>query len=501
MNQSQAKKIVIVGGGTAGWMTANLLISQLKGVEVSLIESKDIGIIGVGEGSTPHLKLFFDAIGVKDSEWMPHCNATYKNGITFANWSQVAGYQSYFHPFAAQLDDLFTVPLFLQNVRARMNGFHVNAHPDQYFLETYLTRNNLAPLPNESFPFGVAYGYHFDSALLGQFLAQKAQSQGVNRMVGNVVDTELAPDGNISAVRCEDGTKLEADYFVDCSGFNSLLLQKGLNVGFRDYKDNLFNDSAVVMPSKRSEKIPVETRSTALEHGWAWQIPLTARFGNGYVYSSNYINSDQAELELRQHLNMVDEDVDVRHLSMKVGRVEKHWHKNCLAVGLSQGFIEPLEATALALTFNTISQFTQCLQQGNFTNQYQDLFNQDINARFEGIRDYIVCHYKANQRQNNQYWQDNANNNQISDQLQHILHLWQHSKNFAEDMTQQKLGGSYQPKSWACLLAGYGLFPNQSTKMPPNPTQYQQELDSVSDFIRRCGLNFVDHNQCLQKQQ
>ena len=171
-NMTRHKKFLIVGGGTAGWMAANLLATQLEGVDISLIESKDIGIIGVGEGSTPHLKLFFDMIKVPDAEWMPQCNATYKNGITFDGWSKIGGYESYFHPFAAQLDDIFTVPLFFKNVLARMQGYNVCAHPDDYFLETYLTRNNLGPLADESFPFGVAYAYHFDSALLGKFLAE-----------------------------------------------------------------------------------------------------------------------------------------------------------------------------------------------------------------------------------------------------------------------------------------------------------------------------------------
>ena len=491
------KKIVIVGGGTAGWMAANLLATHWQDTEICLIESQEIGIIGVGEGSTPHLKLFFDAIKLSDAQWMPSCNATYKVGITFDQWSSVKGFESYFHPFAAQTDDVFTLPLFFKNIQARMQGHAVDAHPDKYFLESYLAKNQLGPLAAESFPFGIAYGYHFDSALLGQFLAQHAQGLGVTRIEGKVGDVQLDGNGDISAVKLEGDKVLEADFFIDCSGFHSLLLQQSLQVSFNSYQDSLFNDAAVVMPSCLSPHIPVETRSTALSNGWAWQIPLRNRFGNGYVYSSSYIDAKQAETELRQHLGLLDSDVEARHLQFKVGRVDKHWHKNCLAVGLSQGFIEPLEATAIALSFNTIAQFIQYFQQGQFSKQYQDAFNQDINTRFDGIRDYVVCHYKANQRRDTQYWRDNAANQQISDKLKQILHLWRHSPNFVADMHQYKLMGSYQPKSWACMLAGYGVFPEVTNRQMVDNAHYQQEIAALEDFIRRCGLNFKKHAELL----
>jgi 2-polyprenyl-6-methoxyphenol hydroxylase-like FAD-dependent oxidoreductase len=496
-NDGKPKKIVIVGGGTAGWMAANLFANKWKGTEICLVESKEIGIIGVGEGSTPHLKLFFDAIGVADSQWMPRCNATYKNGITFDKWSSTAGFESYFHPFAAQTDDIFTVPLFFKNIQARKQGYNVDAHPDKYFLESYLSKNNLGPLPDECFPFGVAYGYHFDSALLGLFLAENAQMLGVTRVYGNVADVLVKNDGNLSAVTLSGGSLLEADFFIDCSGFNSIIMQKTLKVGYKSFKDNLVNDAAVVMPSEISQVLPAETKATALSNGWAWKIPLRNRFGNGYVYSSDYIDSNQAETELRQHLGLLESDTQARHLKMKVGRVEKHWYKNCLAVGLSQGFIEPLEATAIALSFNTIAQFIQYFQEGEGTNKFEGAFNKDINSRFDGIRDYVVCHYKVNQRTDSDYWLDNAANNNISDTLSRILTLWHNSPDFAADMYKYKLMGSYQPKSWACLLAGYGVFPKKNMDQSIDYSAHQHEIDGVNDFVRRCALNFKNHNELL----
>lgn len=498
LNENQKpKKILIVGGGTAGWMAANLLATHWSDIEICLLESSDIGIIGVGEGSTPHMKFFFDEVGIEESEWMPRCNATYKNGISFVNWSAVPGFESYFHPFPAQTDDIFTVPAFFGNINARMQGYNANVHPDHYFLETYITQQNLGPIPAESFPFGVAYGYHFDSTLLGQFLAEKAVAKGVKRIIGTVAEVMVAQSGKLTAVRLEDDSFLAADFFIDCSGFKSLLMQGALKATYKSFKENLFNNAAVVMPTAISELIPPETKSTALSNGWAWKIPLTNRFGNGYVYSADYITSEQAETELRQHLGLLDSDVAARHLQMKVGRVEKHWEKNCLAVGLSQGFIEPLEATALALSFNTISIFMKCYEKGLYTNQFEDAFNKDINARFDGVRDYIVCHYKANQRKDTDYWRDNAANTKLSETLSRILHLWWNSKDFSKEMYMNNFVGSYQPKSWACLLAGYGVLPPLKSDAVNAHYKSPHDMDQLADFIRRCGLNFKKHNELL----
>lgn len=497
MNNQKPKKILIVGGGTAGWMSAHLIASRWNDVDIHLLESAEIGIIGVGEGSTPHLKFFFDAIGVSEAEWMPRCNATYKNGISFVNWSSVLGFESYFHPFPAQTDD-FTVPVFFNNIKARIQGLNANAHPDNYFLETYLTRKNLGPIPAETFPFNVAYGYHFDATLVGQFLAEKASSKGIKRISGTLTEVVLGPRGEIAAIRLDDDSLLAADFFIDCSGFKSLLLQDALKVSFKPYNENLFNNAAVVMPSAMSDTIPPETRSTALSSGWAWKIPLTNRFGNGYVYSTDYITPDQAETELRQYLGLLSSGTAARHLQMKVGCAETHWEKNCLAVGLSQGFIEPLEATALALSFETITLFLSYFEKGLYSNQFAEVFNREVNAKFEGVRDYIVCHYKANQRKDTDYWRDNALNPKISDTLNHILYLWRTSQHFQKDMSLHGLERSYQAKSWACLLAGYGVLPPLELNASASICTSSPEMEQLAEFMRRCALNFREH-ACLLK--
>lgn len=333
------KKLVIVGGGSAGWMAAMMLANAMipRGVEITVLESPVVGIIGVGEGSTPWLKGFFHDLDIEESEWMPECNATYKCGITFDKWSTKPGFESYFHPFASMLDNL-TLGIFVHNVQSRLNGADVHAHPNRFFVSSHLAANHLAPKPAENFPFDIWYGYHFDSVLLGKFLQKKALARGVRHQSCHVVDVKMNEQGGIAAVVTKEGETIAADFFVDCTGFAGLLIQKAMQTPFLSFAENLFNDAAIAMPTPIDDVIPCQTVSTAMKHGWAWKIPLTSRYGNGYVYSSAFVSADAAETELRESLGMLDSDVEARHLKMKIGRVTKHWNRNCLAVGLSQGF-------------------------------------------------------------------------------------------------------------------------------------------------------------------
>ena len=481
------KNIVILGGGTAGWMTANLLQKKWRqrGIQISVVESPDIGIIGVGEGSTPLLKEFFDSLEISESEWMPQCNATYKNGISFNDWSTVPGYESYFHPFPCSLD-FATFGFLYKYTELRRKGADVLAHPNRFSLMAGLTERKLAPLPAENFPFHFQYGYHFDSVLIGKFLREKAKESGVSHIEATVEKVEQESDGSIKSLLLNTGQILSGDFFVDCSGFASILLQKTLKVPFVSFAENLFNDSAVAIPTDIETEIPAETLSTALSNGWAWKIPLTNRFGNGYVFSSKYCSPDEAETELRSHLNILESDVEARHLKMKVGRVQETWAKNCVAVGLSQGFIEPLEATALQFVYSTIEQFSQALEEGNFSGKNRDEFNARMNANFEGVRDYIVLHYKTNSRSDSQYWIDNRENQKISDNLRAMIECWYAIEDTQEALTRLNIGSYYSQRSWTCLLAGVGVFPKQENLVIPdkeNVGMAMKDLKYVDDFI------------------
>lgn len=492
------KHIIILGGGTAGWMTASLLANRWheKGIKISVVESPDIGIIGVGEGSTPSLKIFFDSIGVPESEWMSQCNATYKNGIRFVNWSTTPGFESYFHPFTSTVDPQ-TQSIFEYNTVLRRKGINVHAHPDRFFLNTKLAEKSLSPKANYNFPLPVSYGYHFDATLIGKFLRERAIKIGVNHIEAEVCDVVTNQSGQICSLKTTTDQTLSGDFFVDCSGFKSLLIEKTLNVRHISFKENLFNDAAVTFPTPITKSIPSETVSTAMKCGWAWKIPLTNRFGNGYVYSSDFCTSDDAETELRQSLNAMELDSEARHLKMRVGRFEKHWVKNCLAVGLSQGFIEPLEATALHFIQATVGEFMTAVEKGNFSSKHRDTFNHRINRNFEGVRDYIVTHYKTNSRKDTPYWEACRNNKNISNSLMQLFTTWVNGENLTKDLRQQDIDKYYVPISWHVIFAGMGVFPDQSKLKAPGSDLKNFDLSEVDEFIKRCSVNFVPHAQHL----
>jgi len=491
------RRIAIVGGGSAGWMCAMTLAASVgRDVEIEVLESPAVGIIGVGEGSTPWLRGFFDNLGIEEAEWMPACHATYKCGISFDNWSTKPGFESYFHPFASMLDNM-TMTQFVHNVKARLNGLDVHAHPNRFFIASRLTDLGFAPKQQRSFPFDVWYGYHFDAVLLGQFLQKKAIERGVKHRSCHVKDVQLDERGDIASLLIDGGETLAADFFIDCSGFAALLIEKALKTPYVCYKENLFNDAAVAMPSPIGAEIPPQTRSIAMRHGWAWKIPLVGRYGNGYVYSSDYCSADEAERELRERLGLLDADVEARHLKMRCGRVTRHWNRNCLAVGLSQGFIEPLEATALMFVQRTISTFVAYFEAGDIGERAQNAFNEWVNGMFEGTRDYIVTHYKTNSRSDTEYWRANANNPHLSDPLQHLLATWMSRKSIVEDVSQGKFGKGYPVFSWLCLLSGMGIFPDAETLREPTTREAPYKMEQIDNLLERATLNFRKHREVL----
>lgn len=474
-------------------MAANLMQHHWPNTQIRLIESENVGIIGVGEGSTPYLKQFFRQLGIEDKEWMPHCNATYKVGISFPNWSEREGYESYFHPFFSELDIKPGDPFF-HNAKLQKSGINANAHPDHYFVTAQMARDCVAPISKKYPQLDIDYGYHFDSGLLGEFLKKRALAKGLEHIVDDITAVDLAPSGDIAQVQTTKG-KLTAELYVDCTGFRSLLMQQALSEPFISYQENLFNDSAVAIATDLDPNIDIrpQTQSTALSCGWAWQIPLANRYGNGYVYSSKYLSDDEAEAELRAHLNIEDRpDIKARRLKMKVGRIEQHWRNNCLAVGLSQGFIEPLEATALMLVQYTIDNFIE-----NFgVADGQKRFNQNVNKMMEGIRDYIVTHYVTNGRSDSQYWRD-CREAKRSPRLTRLLETWDNNNNFESVLDELDDGLVYLRPSWYVLLMGVGRFPAKLDKAAPSHSpvfEYEKSRGYCQQLVADV---FLDHNGYL----
>ena len=473
-------------------MAACLMAKAWPAAGIVLIESPEIGIVGVGEGSTPQLAGLFKTLGITEAEWMPAAQATYKLGIRFDGWSAMPGHARYFHPFASDVDR-HTESAFHAAARARRTGHDVPAHPDGYFLNSWLAEQGRGPYAAESFPFRIGHGYHFDAHLVGAVLRDHAIGRGVRHLTRRVDQVTVAPDGNVAALVLDGSEALTADLFVDASGFRGVIAQSSLGERFVSFASNLFNDAAVVAPTPPDDAaLEPFTTATALRHGWAWRIPLTSRIGNGYVFSTRYASPAEAEGELRAHLSL-PEDTPVRHLAMNVGRVERSWRANCLSIGLAQGFLEPLEATALHLVQATVEGFIDDWQGGGFTPVRRDAFNDQIARRYENIRDYLVAHYRLNRRTDTHYWRDNTSNQHLSDALKSMMTCWFTGGDIAAEVLRLGIGDSYAPLSWGCLFAGYGTFPDTARMRPADAAPFALP----ARFLARCGSNFPPHRDAL----
>jgi len=493
MTDATPPHIIVLGGGSAGWITACLLHHRWgeRGGTVTVVESPDIGIIGVGEGSTPQLKAMFDHLGIAEADWMPTCDATYKLGIRFSGWSERPGFESYFHPFPGPVD-LHTEPSYTHACMLARRGFEAPALPDDWFLAAELAQQGKGPQAAEIFPFAPSYGYHFDAYKLGAFLRDWAVERGVVHRPLKVEEVALTEEGEVAALLCEGGERIEGDLYVDCSGFRAMIVQDALGGEFISFGENLFNDRAVVVPTPPVEHFRPQTEAIAMKAGWRWHIPLTTRTGNGYVYSSQYIPDEDAAAELLNAVGLKADEAEPRFLRMRVGRMAESWRGNCLAAGLAQGFLEPLEATALHIVISTALEFADAYEQGGYSARHRDAFNAKTNSRYEGIRDYIVAHYRLNQRSDTDYWRDNAANHNLSDNLKAMMTAWFTHKDIAASNRQAYGTPHYAPMSWHALFAGYGSFPppEKLQMLPPQGPTFDPER--IRRMLVACAANFPE---------
>lgn len=490
----QPKHIIIIGGGTAGWMCANLFAHQwsASGTRITVIESSQIGTVGVGEGSTPFLRQFFAKLNITEAQWMPLCDATYKCGIDFPNWCAESQPSSYFHPFYGEIDSS-AVADFFSSCNQRKEGFECPSHPDDYFISAYLAKQARAPKVKSNKETGIDYAYHFDSQKLGAFLRNHALSLGVNLIDDKVCSVQSSNQG-IESIETENNGHYSADLYVDCSGFKGLLIQQHLQEKLHDYSKYLPNNRAVALSTRpcKANRIDSYTLSAGLSNGWMWSIPLQHRNGNGYVYCDKYISQEQAEQELRDTLG--EYEGDALHLSWTPGRIDNHWKQNCLAVGLSQGFLEPLEAPMLNIAQQTIEAFIEHYQQGNFSKQYQGQFNAIINNMIDGTRDYLQAHYKLSTRQDSRYWLDASNNPHISETLQALLSNWRQTGKFDLALYQHQDKLAYMKTSWYCILAGMGQF-DLPAKPPLRLTRKKHQR--AIDNCQKLAINFLPQQHYL----
>lgn len=493
------KNIVVLGGGTAGWMSAVYIAKKWahKNIRIQVIESDAIGTIGVGEGTVPSIADFFDALGIPEYEWMPKCNATYKNGIRFKQWSSVDGHEDYFHPFYSELD-AFHKQALITSIALRTQGFNTHAHPDVFSLVSKLDQENKSPISSENYLFKSAYAYHFDAGLLADFLKSKAIELGVEHTVATISDVKLDNTGAIASIISNDETEFLGDLFIDCSGFKSMLLGRALGVEYISFNDTLLNDAAVTVATEMDSSIPSATYSTALSSGWAWQIPLTHRYGNGYVYSSKHISPEQATIELLEHLNL-PEGTPVNHVKMRVGRFAKGWEKNCAALGLAQGFVEPLEATALHFVTQSVIDLVSAIEDANYSDANRDIYNKKLEARFTSTRDYIELHYLANSRTDSKYWHA-ARSFTPNRRLQRLINAWQRGENIAHVLNEEKVSLQlFSLEAWVYLLAGKGFYSTTNERtLKVAPDNVNVNIERIKQFVNISATHFKSHKLSLE---
>lgn len=443
-------RVVIVGGGTAGWVSAAALTQQLgRIVDVTLIESDAIGTVGVGEASIPTMRTFHKLAGVDERDFMRETQSTFKLGIAFENWRQKD--EKYIHSFGQIGKKTWMAEFHNIWLHAKKQGFAGSL--DEYCLELQATLSNKFEIGSNGTQ--LSYAYHLDASLYAKYLRKITEARGLKRIEGKVGRViQNANTGFIESVEMEDGTAVEGDLFIDCTGFRGLLIEQTLKTGYDDWSHYLPTNSAIAVQTEFTGEIPLYTRSIAEDAGWQWRIPLQNRMGNGIVFCDRYMSDDEAQHRL---LSSVDGErlMDPRVIKFTTGRRKKLWNKNCVALGLSSGFLEPLESTSIHLVMIGITRLMKFFPFDGCTETLQKHYNDESILELERIRDFIVLHYKLTDRDDSAFWRDRKN--------QEIPEfLAQRIKAFQEDgLIYPADGDLFKVDSWLQVMLGQGLYPER----------------------------------------
>ncbi len=403
------RSIVIVGGGSAGWMTAAALSKTVnQGCTITLIESEEIGIVGVGEATIPPIRIFNQTLGIDEAEFLKRTQGSFKLGIQFVDWAKRG--HSYFHPFGPHGFQFDLSPLHQYWLRSRVsqNLPSIDTYSMAWAAASRGRFDRPSPDPRH-IQSSYDYAYHFDASLYARYLRELSEARGVVRIEGKIMGAMLrGADGFVEKVRMVDGREIAGDLFIDCSGFRGLLIEEALHTGYEDWTHWLPCDRAMAMPCASAGELTPYTRSTAREAGWQWRIPLQHRTGNGYVYCSQYITDDEAAQTLQKSIDGKALG-DPRPLRFTTGRRKLFWNRNVIALGLASGFMEPLESTSLHLIQSGISRLLALFPDRDFDPLVTAEFNRIGINEFERIRDFIILHYKLTTRDDSPLWQYCAN--------------------------------------------------------------------------------------------
>ncbi|MEM8500267.1 MAG: tryptophan halogenase family protein [Pseudomonadota bacterium] len=473
MQEQAVKRVVIAGGGTAGWMAA-AAISKLMGknLEITLVESEMIGTIGVGEATIPTMVFFNRLLGIKEADFMRAVEGTYKLGIQFKNWGGLD--EDYIHAFGVTGKDCWACGF--QHFWLRGKQLGISDDFGDYCLERAAAQaHKFAHLPKN----GLNYAFHIDASLYAAFLRKMSERQGVIRQEGKISKVNLnSSNGYVESLDLDNGKQLAGDFFIDCTGMRALLIEQALHTGYESWSQWLPCDSAVAIQTKSvSEPIPY-TRSIARESGWQWRIPLRHRVGNGIVYCSHYADKEEAEQTLLQNIEG-ETLTKPLHIKFSPGRRRKQWTKNCLAVGLSSGFLEPLESTSIHLIQQNIVRFLRMFPGTGIQQSEVDEFNKQADFDMERIRDFIILHYKATERTDTEFWR-HCKSMDVPDSLDHRIRIFKETGHVFREAAE------LFDDSWQQVMIGQGIVPDRyhalvDAMSVEELTQFLQQIKSTID--------------------
>ncbi len=466
----QITKVVIVGGGTAGWMTAAALSRLVSGgVSVTLVESEEIGTVGVGEATIPSLLDFNRMLGIDEDAFVRATGATFKLGIEFSDWARRG--DCYLHPFGTHGRDIDGVSFHQLWLRQLALGRPDPGPIGDYCLSSVAARRGRFTRPSanpQSVLSTLSYAFHFDAGLYARFLRDRAEQDGVVRVEGRVIAVDRdAETGLLEAVQMEGDRRIEGELFIDCSGFRSLLLGDTLGVPFTSWKQWLPCDRAWAVPSERHGALTPYTRATADTAGWRWRIPLQHRVGNGHVYSSAHIDDDDARQALLAGLDGAALG-EPRQLRFEAGRRERLWDRNCVAIGLAGGFLEPLESTSIHLIQSGITRLMTLFPDRGFAGTEIAEYNRVMLREYAQVRDFIILHYHATERSDSPFW-DHCRTMTLPESLLTKLDLWS-----GKARVFREQGELFTPDSWIAVLLGQDVLPASfdpvTATLPPAET-------------------------------
>jgi len=479
MSENAIRNIVITGGGTAGWMAAAAFSTLLdKRTRIVLVESDEIGTVGVGEATIPPLQAFNFMVGIDEDEFLAATQGSFKVGIEFLDWG--AKGERYFHPFGPHGQNLRGVQfhqLYLREAKRR-------PMPDirEWSMSGVAAELGRFARPGPQTPMPLAqltYAYHFDAGLYGRFLRGHAERHGVQRTEGKIVDVAVdGESGHVTSVTLADGRSIDGELFIDCSGFRGLLIEDKLGTGYEDWSRWLPCDRAVAVPSKLTGQPDPFTRATARPSGWQWRIPLQHRMGNGLVYSSAHLERDDAVKLLLANLES-EPIAEPRHLGFKAGRRRLAWNANVVSLGLSSGFLEPLESTSIHLVQSGIAKLLALFPDLSFNPVERDEYNRQMQDVFEDVRDFIILHFKVTRRDDSDFW-NYCRTMDVPDKLAAKLDLWR-SKGRVFREGAELFGTS----SWVAVLLGQGIVPEE-----PEPTAFAADEAMVADLLDRMRVSY-----------